>query len=379
MRLAGHRATPLAILLLVSVLAAPASVRAQAETARVQVDAVIVEPLSQTVPVLGRFVARQSGPVAALVGGPVAEVLVEVGDRVEKGDVLVRLATDISLGTRNLRDAELREKTAALETARAQERAASLEMDRLENLKKSPAFSPARYEDKAAELARYRSEVAEAEAAVVRAEANLALAEINLMRAEIRAPYNGVVVDLEATEGAYVITGARVASVVNDEDMEIEADVPAERLSGLVPGRGVRVTMDNGRNVMAVVRSVIPTENALTRTRPVRFTARLAGGDSLRLATDQSVTVMIPVAEMREVVTVHKDAVIASGSGYTVYVVVGGKAASRPVDLGAALGVRFEVRAGLEPGDIVVTRGNERLRPGQPVSYDSADSSAGDG
>ena len=62
-------------------------VRAQSAAA-VGVDEVRTEPLSQTVPVIGRLVAKQSGIVAARIGGPVADMRVSVGDRVKEGDVL---------------------------------------------------------------------------------------------------------------------------------------------------------------------------------------------------------------------------------------------------------------------------------------------------
>ena len=184
MRLVTSRTTfsVAAFVALVLLPAGPAN--AQKSAALVEVDKVIVEPLSQTMPVLGRFVARQSGPVAALVSGPVEDILVDVGDRVRKGDILVRLATDVTIGNRNLRAAELREKEAALETARADTELASLELRRLENLRKSPAFSQARYEDKRAEVVRFKSKVAEAEAGVARARANLGLANLDLGRAE---------------------------------------------------------------------------------------------------------------------------------------------------------------------------------------------------
>ena len=347
--------------------AAPAM--GQGQAAQVEVDAVIEEPLRQTMPVIGRFVARQLGPVAALVNGPVEEILVDVGDRVVKGDVLVRLSTNVTVGNRNLREAELNEKKAALGSARAQLQLARQELARLENLKKSAAFSQANYEDKRSEVVRYQSSVAEANASVVRAQANLELADLDLKRSEIRAPYNGVVIARQAVAGAYINIGAPVVSLVNDEDMEIEADVPADRLAGLAPRRAVRATLDGGRNVMAVVRSVIPTENALTRTRPVRFTPQLAGDLSPQFATDQSVTVLLPMGEPRDIVSVHKDAVIARGAGYIVYVVEEGKAQLRQVELGEAAGIRSEVLSGLIAGDLVVTRGNERLQPGQDVTY----------
>ena len=50
-----------------------------------------------------------------------------------------------------------------------------------------------------------------------------------------------------------------------------------------------------------------------------------------------------------------------------VFVIQDGKASPRTVQLGEAVGARFEVLGGLKPGDMAVVRGNERLRPGQAV------------
>jgi multidrug efflux pump subunit AcrA (membrane-fusion protein) len=52
-----------------------------------------------------------------------------------------------------------------------------------------------------------------------------------------------------------------------------------------------------------------------------------------------------------------------------VYLAEDHSAALRPVQLGEAVGGRFEVLGGLRPGDLVVVRGNERLRPGQAITY----------
>ena len=65
--------------------------------------------------------------------------------------------------------------------------------------------------------------------------------------------------------------------------------------------------------------------------------------------------------------TVHKDADTTSGSGYVVYVVEEETAKPRTVSIGEAVGDRFEVISGLEEGETVVIRGNERLQPGQKV------------
>ncbi len=101
MRLAGRRAILRIAAVLILPMVFPGIVLAQGRPAIVKVDTVVSEPLHQTVPVLGRFVARQSGDVAAFVGGPVSEVLVEVGDRVQKGDPLVRLDAEFATGNRD--------------------------------------------------------------------------------------------------------------------------------------------------------------------------------------------------------------------------------------------------------------------------------------
>ena len=76
---------------------------------------------------------------------------------------------------------------------------------------------------------------------------------------------------------------------------------------------------------------------------------------------------LIPAGEIRDVLTVHKDAVM-NRSGQMVVLNDGGKATFRQVKLGEAVGVRFVVLDGLKEGDQVVVRGNERLRPGQAIA-----------
>jgi hypothetical protein len=89
----------------------------------------------------------------------------------------------------------------------------------------------------------------------------------------------------------------------------------------------------------------------------------------LGLAVNQPATLQLPAGGAREVVSVHKDAVLRRGGRDMVYLVRDGAATPRTVALGEAVGSRFQVLDGLVPGDLVVVRGNERLRPGQPVTF----------
>lgn len=349
----------------------PGMAAAQKRAAAVKVDAVVREPLSQTMPIIGRFVASQTGIVAALTRGPVADVLVAVGDRVKKGDILATLVTERMRWTRELQATNLKAKRAGLRAAKAQLSLTEQELARLANLRKSAAFSQARHEDKSNEVTKYRSEVGARLADVGNAKAALRLADIDMYNGNIRAPYDAVVTQKHTVAGAYLNVGDPVVTLINEVALEIEANVPSERIGGLIVGRIVDIRFDNGDKQQAIVRALIPEENPLTRTRPVRFSPAFDGVAIVRLAlaANQSVTVMVPIGKPRDVVSVHKDAVIPRGGQSIVFAAVDGKAERRVVRLGSAVGSRFEVLDGLGVGDIVVVRGNERLRPGQAIKY----------
>lgn len=354
-------------LLLVACAVVQAPEAAAQQAALVHVDPVIDEPLAQTAPVIGRLVPRQISVVAARINGPVDEVMVDVGDRVEQGQAIAainpaRLAAEVAL-----RRAEVSENEAELLAAQARLGLTRQEFQRVTSLQASAAFSQARYDEAAESVNRDISLVAVAEARLQAAGAALQQAEIDFYNATIRAPIPGVVSERHADAGEYLSVGAAIATIVDDTELEVEAAVPTTRVAGLAPGVRVELTLDDGSQHEAVVRALVPLEDSQTRTRIVRFEPEFGDVDK-DLAGNQSVTIMVPVGEPRRVVTVHKDAVLPSPSGHLVFVVEDGTAEPRPIEIGEAVGNRFEVLEGLSPGELVVIRGNERLRPGQAVT-----------
>jgi len=346
--------------------------------ATVVVDAVIEEPIGQTTPVVGRFVALQSGPIAARIGGPVLKMNVDVGDRVTQGALLAVLDKERLELERERYGAIVTQQNANLTAARADLGKRQNELKRLEAIRKSAAFSQARYEDMIQDVASQRGQVAETRAQLVQAETQFKRAERDLMDAEIRAPFPGVVSATHTEVGAYLSVGNPVVTIINDIDLDVEADVPTNRLAGLTNGSTVGIRLDDGTKTTAKLRAIIPNENSRTRTQPVRFTPKLADLGKT-LADNQSVTVLIPVGELRTAVTVAKDAIIERGGQMSVFVVRNGAAAPTPVTVGDGTGNRFIVRSGLNPGDKVVIRGNEGLRPGQRlIIIDQGKSSAND-
>ncbi len=370
----------------------PAVSSATEDSVVVGVDAVVAEPVAETVRVLGHLVASQRGTVSTRVGGLVAAIEVVVGERVAQGDVLARIDDEMLVLARALAIASLAEAeaavadaeaaeaatAAAIDTAKARRGTAQAELERIEKLRNSVAFSQARFDDLTNEVAVAESLIAEAvarrrgaaatiereRAAVARARAQLAIADAAIADAVIRAPYGGVVVGRATEAGAYVASGDPIVDLLNDASLEVAADVPADLIQPLAPGLRVAAELD-GALVEATVRAVIADENPMTRTRPVRFA--LAGAPGL--AAGQGVILHLPVGPPRRTLTVAKDAVLREPAGAAVFVVVDGRAEHRAVELGGAVGDRFEVISGLAEGDRVVVRGNERLAPGQAVSF----------
>lgn len=308
----------------------------------VGVDKVQKGPIQQTTPVVGRIVSREGGVVSARTPGPVEEMRVHVGDRVKKGDVLAVLVTDLL--------------HAEVSNQRAELRLAKQKLERLEKLRttSSAAFQRATYDDHVQELAR--------------AQAKLRIAELALKYSRIVAPFDGVVTKRHTDAGAYLPIGGQVVTLINDRNLELEVDVSADRLAGLTPGAKVHFETASGRNYTGAVRAIVPEQNPMTRTLAVRIKPDFTDNDPRR-AINQSITVEIPVGKARDVVSVHKDGIIANGDEYMAYVVVKGRATPRPVAIGESIGSRYVVERGLAPGDIVVIRGNERLRPGMPVVF----------
>jgi RND family efflux transporter MFP subunit len=332
----------------------------------VRVDAVIAEPLSQTYPVIGRLVTRRTGDVAARINGAVVKMNVSVGDRVFKDDVIAELATERLSAERDKYAAALSTRRAMVKTAQAEMSKKVQELRRMSNLRKSSAFSRARFEDLERDVDARKATLTERRSQQKEAQAELDRAAIDLFNGAIRAPYNGVVSEKHTEIGSYVNVGARVVTLISDTQIEVEAEVPSDRISGLDKGTIVRFRLDDGTDHRATVRSIIPRENARTRTRPVRFKPSF-GAMSSRFAINQTVTVLVPIGRIRQVVTVHKDAIVHRGPNRVVSIVRRGKAFPRQVTIGAAVGNRYVVTKGLNAGDQVVTHGNETLPPGAPV------------
>ena len=324
------------------------------------------EALVQTYTVTGRLVASNRSAIASTIRGRVAEVLVQVGDRVKKGDVLVRLDLNRLKLEADLKAAEVIGARAKWNNAKAQVNFLNQELARLERLKRSAAFSQARFEDKQQEVVKAQTTVDETAAALRRARASRDLARVDVKDAEIKAPFDGAIIIRHTSPGAYINTGNPVITILDDVHLEIEADVPSVRLAGVRPASTITVKLDDKRSIQAKVRAIIPDENPLARTQAVRLVPDF-GNNSGNVVPNQSVVLMVPRGDRRQVIAVPKDAIVERQNGKAVFIFANGRVRPATVQIGESFGSKFEILSGLRPGQQIVVRGNELLRPGQQV------------
>lgn len=309
--------------------------------------------LRRTISLTGSVASRRSSLVATEVAGAVSRLFAREGDRVKRGAPLaglrseeIRLRLEAARG--QLQEAEARLKLAGSQLARARE------------LFSEQIISQGDLDDAISESEAWSGRVAQLTSDVARL-------EIDLERATIRAPFSGAVVREHTAEGEWLAIGDPVVEMVDLGDLEVTVEVPESYYSGLAAGGSARVIFDSlgGREVAGTIRAVVPRANAQARTFPVKIgldnKERLIGAGMLA-------QVYLPVGETRPTVVVPKDAVAAQGRDSVVYVIGEGDAA-RPVVVrtGAAAGVWIAVEGDVAAGDRVVTRGNERLSPGQKV------------
>lgn len=354
-------------LLLTFVTVLPQTLSAQGGPAAVGVETVEIQKIAETVPLFAEVVTAREGTIASRIAGTVAEVLVLEGAVVQAGDPLVRLDTELLEILNRQADARLAEARAGIAIAESGVVRATNALGRIEGLRDTASFSISRFDDAQSDFFQAEGQLAEAQARVKTAEANLAETRYELTRANITAPFAGVVLDVGTNPGEFLASGAAVVTLLDIGSIELEASVPSKYITVLSPGQTVTGYTETGQSLELEVRVLLPVEDTATRTRPVRFTSdELLALDAL--AIGQSITVDIPVTQPRDVLSVPKDALVQARGGWTVFVAADGKAQPRAVDIGVALGDRFEVLGGLAEGDVVVTRGNERLRPGQDIA-----------
>ncbi|HMB67767.1 MAG TPA: efflux RND transporter periplasmic adaptor subunit [bacterium] len=322
----------------------------------------------------GYVVARRQAVVSAKIQGRLAELKVEEGSRVEKGDVIARLE-----------NADFRARVAQAEAGVARAEADLAEQRRLLRLAAGlRERNLGSEDDEEAALSRVRI----AEAALAQASATLDLARAQLEDTVIRAPFAGVIVKKMAEVGESVApippgvnlstSSGAIVALADLATLEVEADVSESNVARLGAEQPADVTVEAfpDKRYRSVLRQVIPTADRTKATVQVKVTI-LEDDPALKPEMSARVTFLEKAVEKSEasesqqtskpVVTVPANTLADRDGRTVVWEVRDGRVRERAVTAAGQRDGRVVIKEGLSGGEILVAAPPSGLEDGDAV------------
>lgn len=334
--------------------AAKPATGASAPAGRAALTVSAVQPLRIELPISlsanGSLAAWQEASIGTEANGlRLAEVRVNVGDRVKKGQVLARFADETVR-------ADLAQIRAGVAEAEATLAEASANAQRARELQPSGALSQQ-------QINQYLTAERTAKA---RLDAQRAAAEVQALRlkqAQVLAPDDGVISSRSATIGAVLPAGQELFRLIRQGRLEWRAELPAGEMARLQPGMAATVHLGPGQSVNGRVRMVAPTVDPQSRNGLVYVD--LAASSAARAG-------MFARGELlfgrSNALTLPQTAVVLrDGFSYAYRIGADNKVSEVKLQTGRRVGDRVEVLAGLDAQARVVASGGGFLADGDWV------------
>ncbi len=380
---------------------------------------------------VGTVTPVRRSTVGSAVAGRIVKFTHNEGDYVEEGEILAQVLTgtiEIELAQARaelkVREAELEESVksfpaekqqadAKLAATRARREHAQAKLKRMLALRERNSASDEAFDEARALALEAEAAYLEAEAArkmiyegareqkIRRMEAQtqaqkeaVNFIEDRLQKYTVRAYFSGYVTAEFTEVGHWIKDGDPVLEIAELDHVDVRVNVPEDYLADLEVGDAVRVEVNATRQKSFVgeVAAIVPQADLKARSFPVLV--RLENPKKERISTDGKPAVatrvlgsgmlaraILPVGKRKESLLVSKDAIVLGGKAPIVFAIdrdpqnrSQGTVRIVPVELGAAIGGEIEVGSlvpdqPLKARDLVVIEGNERLRPGQAVSF----------
>ena len=319
--------------------------------ASVVITKVITQKVSQTQSVIGILYYDRISEVSTEVTGLVQTVLVQKGSHVQKGDILVKLNTEMLDNEISLKKTHISQNELLLQNTKKN-------FGRLESLYKESGVSEKDYDDA---LFTFQN----AKLAKQARQEELATLLIKKKRSVIRAPFDGILLTKDVDSGAWVQQGKQLVSIGSSNDLFVRAPIGEGLLRYFKKGKQVLVTLNAfEKDVQGGVEDIDPVADVKTKNIFVKI--RIPAQEII--AANMSATVHLPAGIEKELCIIPRAALIKFQGKDFVYTIKDDKAVILPVQIVAFMGEKIGVNTGpIMPGMPIVIEGNERLRPDQAI------------
>lgn len=343
--------------------------KAEVERVPVEVTRVKRATISRKIEAVGNVKPRRAVIINPKVSAKIEAIYVDEGDRVKKGQEIVRLEqTDFLLAVQRA-EAALESARAALRQAEVNYENTKKDYRRLKALFEKKVISQQEFDHIEAAYRSARAQLALARARVKEAEVALKNAKVQLRDTVIRAPFDGFVTArfVDPGQRAYTMPPTNIMEIADISEVKISIDVPEREFPFLKIGTPVEVQIDAlpGRRFRGRVTSIFPKVDPRTRTFRVEVTLKNPEG-LLKPGMFCRVSIL---AEKVQTLVIPREAVLrmpATGVDYC-FVVKEGKVYRRNIKTGLKEGNLVEVKEGLSEGEEVVISGQANLKAGMEV------------
>ncbi len=304
----------------------------------VQTAQVIEQPMPDYVTLTGTLRGNQESDVAADAPGKVVQTLVERGQLVKRGQVMVTLdARGAALGANA---AEAQSKVAQSQLEEAQR-----ECERVKHLLETKAISQAEYD-------RQTSDCTAKQFSAQAAQAQSLTAVKLLGDTRVRAPFDGVVGERFVNVGQWVASTTRVVSMYDPDPLRLALTVPEADLALIKLDMKVAfsVAAFGDQKFEATVKFISPNVRETTRDLVIEAVVPNADG---KLKPGMFAVAKVALGEHPQAV-VPNAAVVKDETNAHVFAVVSGQIQERTVQLGSTDQDKIAILSGVKPGENVV-------------------------
>lgn len=344
--------------------------RALIETPRVKVVRSLrgAKPLSLKLP--ADLIPLLESPLHARSGGYLKKVLVDIGDRVEAGQLLAQIEAPEMAQELDRARATVVQALAEVDLAKARRELAALSLRRTEALHRRSASTDEEVDENRAGLLVAAATVSSAEATLAARRAEVRRLEATYSFLRITAPFRGTITARGFDPGALIAgegSGQKpLFRIAQDETLKVVFSVPQSHLASIREGQMVRLLVPElaGREFIGKVSRTARAVDAASRT--LRVEVDLPNADHVLFSG------MFVEAELTRAVatplTVPANAVLNGPEGSRVAVVgPEGRVRIQPIEIRRDLGARLEVSAGLEGDELLIENPGPGLADGARV------------
>ncbi len=283
--------------------------------------------------------------ISSEIDGRIESIPVTEGSHVQKGDLLLKLNTDLLVPQYDMAESQLKRD--------------EIEYKRMANLVKDEAIA--------------QSDLDNAKTKLDISKAQFNEIKTRLERASIYAPTSGVLNNIPVEEGEYISPGTPVAQIVDNDIVKVVVDIPERDISFFTKGGKAEIHSDfkdQEKVMQGEITFISAIADNLTRSTRIEITLP---NEEKCLHSGQIVNVVLTRQILKNVIMVPLAAVIPLENGNAVYIANSTTAKRHDVEIGIIKGDKVQIKSGLQENEHLIISGHRFVVSGQSVNVVDGD------